>query len=83
MVRKYNRKTEKATSKVEDMMRAAQSLRRQENRLSLREAAAEFGVNYKALDFLKNLYLNNLLEDCATLLLDIHCVIEYLVMTKK
>lgn len=50
MVRKYNRKTERATPKVEDMMLAAQSLRRQENRLSLREAAAEFGVNYKALE---------------------------------
>lgn len=50
MVRTYVNKTNRAPIDGQAMMQAAQALQRQENRPSLREAAAEFNVHYKALE---------------------------------
>lgn len=50
MVRNYIKKTNRTPVDIEAMLKAAQVLQQLENRPSLRQAAADFNVNYKALE---------------------------------
>lgn len=50
MVRNYKRVTDRITPSTSDMIAAAKAVKRENEPLSLRKAAEEFNVHYKALE---------------------------------